>query len=61
MANGKTPGSNTGKDGGIFQEQGPRGGKRENYTTVPDNSRLPPTTRPNSTWVPTHRTPDSSR
>ncbi|POP91447.1 hypothetical protein CXB40_28605 [Pseudomonas syringae pv. avii] len=34
MANGKTPGSNTGKGGGIFQEQGPRGGKRPNYTTV---------------------------
>ncbi|WP_258167076.1 hypothetical protein [Pseudomonas syringae group genomosp. 3] len=25
MANGKTPGSNTGKGGGIFQEQGPPG------------------------------------
>jgi len=61
MANGKTPGSNTGNNGGIFQEQGPRGGKRPNYATVPDNTRLPPTSRPDSTWVPTHRTPDSTR
>lgn len=61
MAKGKTPGSNTGNNGGIFREQGPRGGLRDNYTTVPDNTRLPPTTKPDSTWVPTHRTPDSKR
>lgn len=61
MAIGKTPGSNTGKNGGIFQEQGPRGGLKPNYTTVPDNTKLPPTSKPNSTWVPTHRTPNSHR
>lgn len=55
------PGSNTGRDGGIFQEQGPRGGLRPNYATVPDNTRLPPTTSPGSTWTPTHRTPNSKR
>jgi hypothetical protein len=61
MANGKKPGDTTGRNGGIYQEQGPRGGMRDNYATVPDNTRLPPTTRPDSTWVPTHRTPDSKR
>ena len=56
-----TPGANTGRNGGIFQEQGPRGGLRPNYSTVPDNTRLPPTTTPGSTWKPVHRTPNSSR
>ncbi|MCV0414124.1 MAG: YjzC family protein [Brevundimonas sp.] len=60
MANQK-PGSNTGRNGGIFQEIGPRGGARPNYTTVPDNHRLPPTTSPGATWKPTHRTPNSDR
>jgi hypothetical protein len=58
---GKPPGSNTGRNGGIFQERGPRGGKHDNFTTVPDNTRLPPTTSPGSTWVPVKRTPDSHR
>ncbi len=58
---GKTPGSNTGRNGGIYQEIGPRGGRHDNYATVPDNTRLPPTSSPGSTWVPTHRTPDSKR
>lgn len=56
-----TPGSNTGSNGGIYQERGPRGGARPNYATVPDNTRLPPTTSPGSTWTPTHRTPNSKR
>lgn len=30
------PGENTGSDGGIFQEVGPRGGRKENFTTIPD-------------------------
>ncbi|GLK53429.1 YjzC family protein [Maricaulis virginensis] len=57
----KTPGSNTGRNGGIYQEVGPRGGRRPNYATVPDNTRLPPTTTPGSGWVPVRRTPDSKR
>jgi len=56
-----TPGSNTGKNGGIFREQGPRGGAKDNWATVPDNHRLPPTTEPGHKWVPTKRTPDSKR
>lgn len=58
---GFKPGSNTGRNGGIFQEVGPRGGNKPNYAAVPDNHRLPPTTTPGSTWKPTHRTPNSTR
>ncbi|SOE91850.1 hypothetical protein SAMN05414139_04533 [Burkholderia sp. D7] len=54
---GKRPGQNTGNEGGIYQEQGPRGGLRDNYTTVPEHRPLPPTSKPNSTWVPVKRTP----
>lgn len=58
---GKKPGENSGPDGGIFQEQGPRGGKKPNYSTVPDNTIMPPTQTPGATWVPVKRTPDSKR
>ena len=58
---GMKPGTNTGRNGGIFQEIGQRGGARPNYTTVPDNKPLPPTTGPGATWKPTDRTPDSKR
>jgi len=55
------PGSNTGKNGGIYQEVGPRGGAKENFATVADNTRLPPTQNPNSSWKPISRTPNSTR
>lgn len=58
---GQTPGSNTGNNGGIYRERGPRGGLRDNYATVPDNKPLPPTTTPGATWIRTNRTPDSNR
>ncbi|MNF40045.1 hypothetical protein D3C85_1235420 [compost metagenome] len=61
MANGKKPGANTGKNGGIYQEQGPRGGLKDNFATVPDRTSLPPTTQPGHTWVQVERTPDSNR
>lgn len=57
----KTPGSNTGKNGGIYQEVGPKGGRKDNFATVRDNQRLPPTTEPGHKWVQTNRTPDSKR
>lgn len=60
MTKGKSPGTNTGDKGGIFQEQGPRGGKHDNYAAVADNKVLPPTTTPGSTWVPVKTTPDST-
>ena len=55
------PGQNTGNSGGIFQEQGPRGGKRENFVTVADNKPLPPTTQQGHVWHQTHRTPNSKK
>ena len=58
---GKKPGSNTGRQGGIYQEQGPRGGAKPNFATVADNTRLPPTSSPGSTWKPVHTTPNSKR
>jgi len=38
--------------GGIFQDVGPRGASTPNYTTVRDNTRLPPTTAPGEQWTP---------
>ncbi|MBF0480762.1 MAG: hypothetical protein HQK81_01675 [Desulfovibrionaceae bacterium] len=55
------PGQRTGKDGGIFQEQGPKGGMRPNFATIPDNTTAPPTSKPNSTWKEIDRTPDSKK
>jgi hypothetical protein len=61
MATTKKPGQSTGGNGGIYQEVGPRGGKQPNYTTVPDNRPLPPTTKPGHTWKPVKITPTSDR
>ena len=61
MADIKRPGQNTGKQGGIFQEVGPKGGKQPNYAAVPDNRPLPPTSKPGNGWKPVKVTPDSHR
>jgi len=61
MAITKKPGENTGRDGGIYQEVGPRGGEKENFATVRDNERLPPTTESGHAWKRIKRTPDSNR
>lgn len=61
MSKGKKPGSNTGTDGGIFQEVSPAGKPQHNYATVPDHRPIPPTTKPGNTWKPVKRTPDSDR
>lgn len=61
MSNVKRPGQNTGRSGGIFQEVGPRGGRHDNYATVADNTRLPPTTSAGSGWVPVKTTPTGHR
>lgn len=61
MANGKKPGTNTGNNGGIYQETGPQGGKKPNFATVADNKPLPPTSKPGSTWTPVKITPDSKK
>lgn len=61
MTTPKKPGQNTGNQGGIYQEVGPRGGKQPNYTTVPDNRQLPPTTKQGHGWTPVKVTPNSNR
>lgn len=55
------PGSDSGSGGGIYQETGPRGGRYENFTTVPDHTRFPPTTEPGREWSPVRITPPSKR
>lgn len=54
-------GENTGNNGGIFQEVGPRGGKKDNFATIPDNHTAPPTQEAGRAWVQVERTPDSKR
>jgi len=61
MAKTKTPGSSVGDKGGIYQEVGPNGGAKPNFATVPDGSKLPPTTKPGHTWKPVKVTPPSKR
>ena len=55
------PGANSGKNGGIYQEVGPRGGKKENFATIADNKVVPPTTQAGNSWVQVQRTPDSKK
>lgn len=57
----KKPGENTGKDGGIYQEVGPRGGAKDNFATVRDNEKLPPTSESGNQWKLVKRTPDSKK
>lgn len=61
MAAGKKPGSNTGNQGGIYQQVSPSGKPVPNYVTVPDHRPLPPTTKPAHTWKPVKITPSSDR
>ncbi len=50
---GIKPGQSTGKNGGIFQEGGPRGGMKDNFAAIPDNRQAPPTQNKGSEWVTT--------
>lgn len=61
MSATKKPGQSTGNQGGIYQEVRPGGGKQPNFSTVPDNRPLPPTTKPGNTWKPVKITPSSKR
>jgi hypothetical protein len=61
MAKGKTPGSNTGSSGGIYQEVRSTGKPVSNFATVPDNRPLPPTTKPGHLWKPVKITPTGDR
>ncbi|OOH91874.1 hypothetical protein BMT54_01830 [Pasteurellaceae bacterium 15-036681] len=55
------PGQYTNNDGGIYQEIGPRGGLKDNFATIKDHQKAPPTTQPGHSWKRIHRTPDSNR
>ena len=55
------PGQNSGKQGGIYQEIGPKGGEYPNFVTVPDHRPMPPTSTPGHVWNPVQITPDSKR
>lgn len=55
------PGQNPGNNGGIYQEIGPRGGRQDNYATIPDNRIAPPTSKPGHSWEIVSRTPNSKR
>ena len=61
MTNKIKPGQNTGNNGGIYQEIGPRGGRKDNYATIKDNQKAPPTQNSGGSWIQIKRTPDSSR
>lgn len=57
----KKPGSNVGRAGGIYRELGPRGGAKDNFATVPEHHRLPPTSQPGGKWKPVQTTPHGHR
>ncbi len=57
----KKPGTHVAELGGIYREVGPRGGAYDNYVTIPDHTRLPPTTKPNRGWKRVKKTPLSKR
>lgn len=61
MPNKLKPGQNSGPDGGIYQEVGQRGGKKDNFATIPDDRKAPPTQEPGHSWEQVKRTPDSKR
>lgn len=45
------PGKSVGREAGLLQERGPRGGMHDNYATIPEHHRAPPTTGKDSDWV----------
>jgi hypothetical protein len=61
MSTGKKPGTDSGTKGGIYQEQGPRGGLKDNFATIPEHRVFPPTSTPGGTWVPVKTTPHGKR
>jgi len=53
------PGQKVGRNGGIYQQVGPRGGRQRNFATIPDHRRLPPTAKTGYRWTLVRRTPNS--
>lgn len=60
-SNGMRPGTNSGKTGSICQEVGPKGGPKNNYATIPENTTVPPTSKRGGIWVPIKKTPHGTR
>lgn len=60
MASPKKPGTNVGKQGGIYQDVGPKGGVKPTRNSG-GHKPLPPTTKPGHGWSPVNKTPDSHR
>lgn len=56
-----TPGVSVGRDAGVFQERGPRGGMHDNFATIPERHKAPPTSKPASEWVRVNPTPHGRR
>ncbi len=55
------PGEVTGGQAGIYQERGPRGGQRDNFTTIPEHTRAPPTSSPGASWERVRTTPHGTK
>ncbi len=55
------PGTNVGRHAGIYREVGPRGGLKDNFSTVAENKRLPPTIDAGNRWTPVDPTPHGHR
>jgi hypothetical protein len=64
MSRGKVevvPGVNVGRDAGVFQERGRRGGWHDNFATIAENRKAPPTTSKGATWMGIGATPHGHR
>ena len=46
------PATNVARDAGIYQEVNSCGGRKDNFVTVPERTRLPPTTKAGNRWTP---------
>jgi hypothetical protein len=55
------PGVSVGTDAGVFQERGPRGGMRDNFATIAEKRKAPPTTSKGAHWVRIDATPHGHR
>lgn len=52
------PGDNSGTNGGIYQEVDQHGHALENFATIKDHEKAPPTQHPGNSWQLKNRTPD---
>lgn len=51
-------GDNSGTNGGIYQEVDQHGHELENFATIKDHEKAPPTQHPGNSWKLKNRTPD---